>query len=356
MKAKLLCFTVLSAVILNSCKKPETTDGIIDSELVKKEILHDFTNDIARNMYASLASNASALRTSVENFSANPTSIELFNCQQNWRAAREVWEHSEAFLFGPVSFNNIDPRIDTWPVNFVDLQTELNGTHSFTQEYLNGVQDALKGFHPIEFLLFGLEGDKELEEFTSREMEYLHALAVNLETLILELHYSWKMENENNYGNDVILAGQGTSVYTTRLAVYEEIVNSLSGICDEVANGKIHEPFFNQNPALEESPFSNNSLIDFSNNLKGVRAIYLGQYSSDHTGLNELVKIYDLQLNSRIESLMNAAVQSVENISLPFGQAIIEQPLQIQQCIDAINALEQALSSELLPFIQIHVE
>lgn len=352
MKALFLLLSLLSTIILFSCKKPETNDGVVDSELVKKEFLQDFTNDIARSMYSSLALKATALRTSIENFSASPNSTELGNCRQNWRAAREVWEHSEAFLFGPVSYNNIDPRIDTWPVNFSDFQIELNGTHSFTQEYLNGVQDALKGFHPIEFLLFGLQGDKTVGEFTTREIEYLNGLAINLESLINELHDSWKIENENNYGNDVILAGQGSSVYLTRLAMFEEIVNALSGICDEVANGKIHEPFFNQNPALEESPFADNSLVDFSNNLKGVRAIYLGQYTSDHTGLDELVKIYNLQLNSKIESRMNAAIQSLENITLPFGQAILEQPVQVQQCIDAINALEETLSSELLPFIQ----
>jgi putative iron-regulated protein len=355
MKAKLF-YAFLAMAVLTACKKPETSGDVIDSEEVKKEVLRDFTNDIARNMYSTLALKATALRSGIEAFSAEPNSIQLGNCRQNWRAAREVWEHSEAFLFGPVSFNNIDPRIDTWPVNFNDLEIELNGTHDFTQDYLNAVQDALKGFHPIEFLLFGLEGDKTVEEFTEREMLYLNGLAINLEALIIELKDAWRSENESNYGDEVILAGRGSSIYTTRLAVYEEIVNSLSGICDEVANGKINEPFFNQNPALEESPFSNNSLIDFENNLKGVKAIYTGQYSSNHTGLGELVKIYDLQLNSKIESQLNAAIQSIGNISLPFGQAIIEQPLQVQQSIDAINALEGTLSTELIQFIQTHID
>ncbi len=41
---------------------------------------------------------------------------------------------------------------------------------------------------------------------------------------------------------------------------------------------------------------------------------------------------------------------------MPFGQAIIDQPVQVQQAIDAINALAATLNDELLPLVQTHVD
>ena len=38
-----------------------------------------------------------------------------------WITAREPWETSEAFLFGPVADKGLDPNMDSWPLD-VDAQ------------------------------------------------------------------------------------------------------------------------------------------------------------------------------------------------------------------------------------------
>ena len=34
-----------------------------------------------------------------------------------WITAREPWEESEAFLFGPVDELGLDPNMDSWPLD-----------------------------------------------------------------------------------------------------------------------------------------------------------------------------------------------------------------------------------------------
>ena len=68
-----------------------------------------------------------------------------------------------------------------------------------------------------------------------------------------------------------------------------------------VANGKIKEPYDLKDPSLEESPLALNSL---------------------------------------------------NNITVPFGQVIIQQTTQVENAMAAINTLKETLETELLPLVQ----
>ena len=77
--------------------------------------------------------------------------------------AREPWEMSEAFLFGPVADLGLDPNMDSWPLdaaalknilsngNFQELEWE--GEFDEEDETISAAQN-VRGFHTLEFLLF----------------------------------------------------------------------------------------------------------------------------------------------------------------------------------------------------------
>lgn len=343
--------------VLIGCKKESEdpahsgTDGFATAS-----VLDAFANDVAQDNYDDLARRSNVLRENIIAFGASLSDADLALCKQQWRDTRLSWERSEALLFGPVATDNIDPRIDTWPVNFVDLEAQLSGTNAFTQEYITSLEDALKGFHPIEYLLFGMNGDKTGAQFTAREIEYLTALANDLVTLTASLDASWDPATPSNYTHAFTSAGSGSAEYPTQRAAFEELVDAMAGICDEVANGKMHEVLLAQDPLLEESPFAKNSITDFTNNIRGVENVYLGRYAADGTGLEDLVREHDLQLDNTIKQRIAAAIATLGTITVPFGQAILEQPVQVQQAVDAINALAATLNEELLPLVQLHVD
>ncbi len=351
---KYLCSLAIAILItITSCKKPDTSQTT-DTPSTTTEILTAFSNNVVQATYNDLNTQTNLLYSDVLVFESSLSDNDLISCKQVWRDARSAWEQGEGFLIGPVEFNNIDPQIDTWPVDFTKLDSVLNGYSVYTTTYIDSLQDALKGFHAIEYLLFGKNGNKTAAEFTSRELDFLKALSFDLNTLTTELADSWNENTNDNYYTKFINAGNGSSVYDTQRLAYEELVNAMAGICDEVANGKIAEPFLSIDPSLEESPFAFNSITDFTNNIRSVQNVYLGSYTKDGKGLEDLVRQYNLSLDSDMKTKINTAIASLQNITVPFGQAITEQPTQVQNAMDAVNDLKTEIEDELLPFIQQH--
>lgn len=350
----LLALAFATAIV--SCKKDEEpAPSPSPSGDLQRDILTHFSAGIAEDLYSDLAALTVQMQTSITTFQGSLAQSDLDAARDAWRTARTTWEQSEAHLFGPVSTANYDPRMDTWPVNYVDLNAILNGTDVLDEAYVSALEDALKGFHPIEYLLWGTDGNKQPGDFTAREFEFLAGLTADLNSLTSALAQSWDPNVGSNFHVEFETAGAGSGTYTTKLAAYEELVNGMAGICEEVAGGKISEPFLAQDPSLEESPFAQNSLTDFTNNIRGVENVYLGRFNSNGYGVEDFVRQHDLQLDSEIKQRIAAAIQALDNIDVPFGEAIISQPVQVQNAIDAIEALEDVLANDLMALVQLHV-
>lgn len=344
----------IAMVVIVSCKKDAVVETPLDTKALSTQVLNALSVNSNQATYNDLQTKSNTLYSKIQEFTTTSNQSNLLACQQLWKDTRSAWEQSEGFLYGPVSTNNIDPRIDTWPVNYTDLDSILTSGATFTTSYMDGLEDALKGFHPIEYLIFGLNGNKDAADFTPREKEYLLALAANLNQLTSQLASSWNPSTTGNYHTELVNAGGTSTVYPTTKSALEEIVNSMIGICDEVANAKMEEPFANQDPALEESPFSQNSLTDFTNNIKSVQNVYFGQYGTTNgLGLEDLIRGRNLSLHNKIISQMDLAIQALGNITIPFGQAIFSQQIQVTNAQKAIKDLKTTLESEFLPFIQL---
>ncbi len=342
------------AFILSGCKKDDDTnqtDSRTNQE-IQTDLLHDFADDIAFPVYQTMENQMTAFYNACLALEQNTDQSHLESAREAWKTVRGTWEKSEAFLFGPVSTNNIDPSTDTWPVDYNALDSLMNTSNAFTQVFLQSLGDELKGYHPSEYLLWGPNGNKTAAQFTARELEYLIALSSDLQLKATSLRNAWDPSVSDNYSWEITNAGHTLSIYPSQKSAMEEIINAMAGICDEVANGKIGEPFTAADPSLEESPFSNNSLADFKNNIKGVEMVYYAQFNADGTGMDDFLKNNNLTLHNKIVNQLNNALTAFNGITVPFGQAITTQPTQVQNLIDKINDLKTTLEEDLLPFIQ----
>lgn len=344
---------VIFSTIIYSCKKTEPPTPI-NTDL-ESEIIYDYSHKVCKKSYQMLAEAIAILDSKIDALISNPTQTNLIDCQNQWKEARRIWEKTESWLFGPVSTDDIDPKIDTWPVDFNRLDSIINGTVDITPNFIENSEFALKGFHPIEYLIFGKGGNRQVGQLKPRELTFLKALSTNLKNQTNSLYLSWS-ETGGNYISQLLNAGSSTD-YPTKLSLFEEKVNAMIGICDEVANGKMGEVLTQLDSNLEESPFSKNSLIDFTNNIKGVKSVYLCQFEGeDGKGLEDFVKKHNLSLNTRIQQKMEVSIAYLNNISVPFGLAIYTQPIQVQNAIDAINSLKDELETGLLPLVQLHIK
>lgn len=344
-------FLGIAATATISCNKDDDNDTV-DAAALKSEILQNVAANVCTKSYEDLSDKAGQLLTAVTTLNTTTTDDNLATCQNLWKSIRETWERSEAWLFGPVDVDKIDPRIDTWPVDFNDLNTVLASADELDEDYIESLDedhDALRGFHPIEYLLWGQNGDKAAADLTDREKEYLLALAENLKKLADEVKTSWT----GGYATSLATAGaSGNAEFPTTRVAFETIVDAMGGICDEVANGKMHEPFETQRPELEESPFAQNSITDFTNNIKGIMDIYQGKFTEDGKGLEDLVRTYNLSLDNDIKTKHSTAIAALQAITDPFGEAIISQPSQVQTAMDKINDLASTINEDLKQFVQ----
>ena len=134
-----------------------------EDEAELKAIVADYVDVVVLPTYKDLADANAALHTAVQALAASPSNATFEAAATAWMAARQPWEMSEAFLFGPVDELGLDPNMDSWPLDQDAIKNVLaSGDFSgldwegdFDEEN-EGIADAqsIRGFHTLEFLLF----------------------------------------------------------------------------------------------------------------------------------------------------------------------------------------------------------
>ncbi|MEB2311456.1 MAG: peptidase M75 [Sorangiineae bacterium] len=331
------------------------TSGFDDQALVV-----DFADQVVVPTYTLLEQRIGSLETAVDALATNPTAETFKAAQDAWIAARQPWEQSEGFLFGPVDAYGYDPAMDSWPVNTTDLDAVLASGSAFTPEYVGNLQETQKGFHTIEYLLFGVGRKKTVADLTPRELSYVSAIAAELTEIATALESSWTdgVDGRPPYRDIFANAGQpGNTSYPSRLAAVQEILDGIIGICDEVANGKIAGPYDAHDPTLVESQFAFNSITDFQDNLRSVENVYSGGVPAAGTsgkGLSAYVAERDSALDARVKSELAAAIEAIGAIPPPFRDAIVTPSSYsaIEAAQAAVRKVHDTLQRDVRPLVQ----
>lgn len=355
MKSMLFALIPILVLAEGGCKQ-NTSEPANTVPPTSSEVLGDFALHLANPNYTDIETKANALNQAALALSVTTSDANLTMARTAWRDTRKAWEQCEAFLFGPVEDFNYDPTMDTWPVNRVDLDSVLASSNTLSLSDVEALPASLKGFHPLEYMLFGIAGTKTPAQFTSREKEYMVSLAQSLLNTTHALRLSWDPGQPDNFTNEFIKAGAGSQRFATRRDAFIAVVTAMAGICEEVANGKMEEPLAAQDSTLEESQFSHNSTADFKNNITGVLNVYLGKYATDGRGLNELVSASNISLANKIQNQIEAAIASFDAIDSNYGKAIYNQQVQIHNAQNAINALKLTLEDDLSMFILTNIK
>ena len=353
MKNYIVTLALSTATVLVSCSNnsAEETDP---SAGLYAQVLTDSSVDVIAETYKSMNDNAAILATAVANLTIGDE-VELTAVKNAWIATRAPWEKSEGFLYGPVDTEGIDPAIDSWPVNVNDINNILNSGNAITSNLLENNNEA-RGFHTIEYFVWGIAGNKTADELTAREIEFLVAATQNLKSKTQQLYDGWSA-SQGNFAMNFITAGQaGNLFYTSQKTALLELVDGIITISDEVANGKIETPL-NGNagsamPEAEESRFSNNSKLDFADNIRSIQNIYLGDFNGgDGKGLTDIVASKNPTLDAEIKSKISEAISAIENIPGTFTTAISVNRPAVQNAQNKVSALQLLLESGLKPLI-----
>lgn len=338
------------AVVFAACSKDDSPITPQPATADVSAILTNIADNVIVATYSDLETRAAALAIAVATFTTTPNQENLDAARAAWRETRRPWEMSEGFLFGPVDTKGLDPALDSWPVNTIDLDAVLADNKELTKDYIDGLEGTLKGFHTIEYLLFGTTSNKSVESFTAREFSYLQALAQSLHGTATQLVHSWTPQGDNFVLN-LRNAGQQGSIYLSQKAAIQELGQSILGIADEVGNGKINDPFTQKDVTLEESRFSNNSKADFQDNIRSIKHVYTGDYNKTGSGLDDIVRSKDAALDTQIKAEIEAAIGAIEAIPGTFTTAIINERSAVEHAQKAVGTLQETIEKDLLPLL-----
>ena len=334
-------------------------DDATDDGFTESAVIVDFADAVVVPTYELLAARTITLDDEITSLADAPSASGLSAAQDAWVAMREPWEQSESFLFGPVDAEGWDPAMDSWPLNTNDLEAVLGSDDALTQPYVSALPETQKGFHAVEFLLWGQDGDKTFDQITAREYEYLAALTDELVTVTGDLAVSRTEAYQGgpSYRERFATAGDdGNTAYPSLEAAVQEILVGMSGICDEVANGKIAAPFDARDPNLVESQYNFNSLIDFADNIRGVRNAYTGAMPLAGTAgasVSAYVAELDAGLDEQILQQIEDAIAALAEIPSPFRDAIQDpdNDAVIIAAQEAIRAIQDSIDGELTSLV-----
>lgn len=366
MKSIFKCFrtgAIASLLLLsNSCNNTASThqtSQAVSSDTTPLVVSH-FADQVVIPTYQQLVQEAGELSKAVNGFVENPTPETLKTAQNAWVKTRTPWEQSEAFAFGPAESLGYDGDLDDWPVNETDVVAVINSQDEINVESVKKLQTTQKGFHTIEYLLFGLDAQKTAQDFSKRELKLLQNLTIAFNESAHNLTKSWAQGVNGHPAYREVLATAGKNnnpAYPTQQAAVEEIIQGMLGCLDEVANEKIGKPLETKDHLTFESRFSHNSLNDFKDNLKSVENAYLGQISGTGTQSNSisaLVAQKNPELDQKIKQELKAAIEAVNAVPNPIEATIknSETTAKLTSAKSAILTAFTTIETQLLPLFK----
>jgi predicted lipoprotein len=354
----LFSFAGLLFMIL-SCSKNDSNDEKPIDNYDFTDIIASFTDDVVVKDYADMKNASEELYDNVDAFIQTGSQSDLDASCASWRKTRIYYESGEAFIFGPATFETLDPMLDSWPLDQSQLQQVIDSKLELTADKVrNGLGYTLRGFHTIEFLIFRDGNPRNAANVTAREKEYLLAVTQVLRDDCIKLWALWhgeegisglekevlaelEVEPGEGFAKEFKNAGKAGSRYASQKDAIDEIINGCSDIADEVANAKIAEPFDSKDPMKVESQFSWNSLTDFHNNIVGIRNSFFG---GNHTLASFLDK-KDATLVPELEAKIKAATDAIDAIPFPFRNNL-NRTTEIQSAMNAVNDLKDFLDKK----------
>lgn len=271
------------------------------------------------------------------------TTADVQKAGEVWKSSRKSWELSEAFLYGPAANHNIDPHIDSWPLDKAamdDLLADIRAHKNWN--LINNGGYGLIGFHSIEYMLFELTADENSSRphsinYTDEELVYLVAVAEDLRNQCVCLEACWRgmgatsplktgildeaeLDYGENYGSEMKNAGQPGSRFLTYQEAVEELIQGCIDIADEVGNTKIGRPCLgasSEDKNYIESPYSLNSIEDFADNIRSIQNSYCGSVAGD-ASVSDYVRSFNPDLDTRLRKAITNSISAIEAIPEPF--------------------------------------
>ena len=369
-KALLAIAAMLAASVSFTACGDDDDNNNENEQTAKESFLATTNKDMVNNtilpIYTNLMNANAQLVDAIGEMETQADVVEACNL---WKKARQYWEQSESFLYGPATDFGIDPHTDTWPFDraafdnyisrYPDLAEDEDAQAIVAEAIATG--QSLTGFHAVEYLLFREGQPRQIADITDNEAWFCLAAAQDLYLASVKLVSAWggnlneeqeeileEAEFESrNYGENFINAGKAGSTYSTITLASVQILEGCQDILDEVAHSKIGHPYTGEDRNYIESPHAYNSIQDFSDNVLSCAFAVNGgadkSTSYTATSLMAYAMSHYAKEAAEVKAAFETALLKVNSMRRPF--ALYYQDPSAGDAIEAIEALDDAIDA-----------
>lgn len=326
-----------------------------DQETALRQVLVNLVNNVIVPTYTDLANDVEDLEKTLNGLTTSTiTQAQIDKACADFKAARQHWERSEAFLGGAASDFSIDPTIDSWPLDRAELLDYFKGGMKAEIED----ESTILGFHALEFILFRngqnrkvaeLQGNDTYTNFEgvsgADELKYAQQVCKLLKERCFQLQVAWEGEKNQSrlavvkavglpyqtekglsYGENLIGAGESSkSTFPSLKDAVAQVLSSDEGscvaICNEVGTAKVANPFSAGDIAYVESPYSYNSITDFQDNIRSIRNVWFGSTNGSAAAgsFNAFfASVGQDNVTSLVTNSFNSAIDAIGEMPAPF--------------------------------------
>ena len=326
-----------------------------EQEAALRQVLTNLVSNVIVPTYTDLANDVEDLEKTLNGLTPSTiTQAQIDKACADFKAARQHWERSEAFLGGAASDFSIDPTIDSWPLDRAELLDYFKGGMKAQIED----ESTILGFHALEFILFRngqnrkvaeLQGNDTYTNFESvsgaDELKYAQQVCKLLKERCFQLQVAWEGEKNANrlavvkaaglpyqtenglsYAENLVGAGQDSkSTFPSLKDAVAQVLSSDEGscvaICNEVGTAKVANPFSAGDIAYVESPYSYNSITDFQDNIRSIRNVWFGSTNGNAAAgsFNAFfASVGQDATNTAVTGAFNGAIDAIGQMPAPF--------------------------------------
>jgi hypothetical protein len=326
----------------------------VEIEDSRRELLTSWGDRVLLPLYRDFEAGAGVLSERNAELCATPDETTLGAAREAWWDARGPFKRAEVFAFGPFQEFpwRLGPKIDFWPARPETVDEVLAGSNPLDPEAAAALGAPARGLPAIEYLLYPPDLDvlAELGPDT-RRCEYLAGISADLVARAGDLRHAWDRRGDDYLG-ELIDAGRGSETFMTLEMAVGEVVNRMGFLLENMRNDKLRKPLGGSvdgpaAPDAAESRFSQRSLEDLRDNLRGLRLVYFGP-GAGAPGLGSYLRTRGKEFDPFMTARFDAAMAAVDAVPEPFTAALLEEPRAVVKLIEALDELGRAIQVDIL--------
>lgn len=334
--------------------------------------------------YSACVAEATAMKTAIDAFVADPTEGNLQAARAAWVKARLTYGPSEAHRFyeGPIDneATGVEGRLNAWPLDEFaidytrdtptsgivnDLTVTISKQTLVDEHEKAGEKSVTVGWHAIEFLLWGQDdaepgkgaGKRPATDFQdgssasnqARRRAYLSLVTELLIDDLKSVQEAWNASTATSFA-----AGFGKGGEAETKAATAKLLQALGSLAKaELSGERMTVAYKNRSQEDEHSCFSDTTSSDIRGNAQGIEQVWTGDYAGMMgAGFDEVVAAKDAALAKRISAdvadavAKTRALETLQAQGKPFDVllAAADGSPERQSILDAITSLKVVAS------------